>query len=173
MAWQDDMVVMLRVIISDLAETPTYSDNRLEQILVVSAMYVDQELDFDNTYTIKITPPSIAPDPISLSDDSFVNFTVLKAACLTDWSTFRTKALVAGVKAKCGPVVLETLKHLDGFKQLLEQGPCAAYETLKHNWVFGNAELVKAVLSPFVSNNFDPQNLASSQYSHRSRLSLW
>ena len=60
-----------------------------------------------------------------------MNLTVLKAACLADLSTYRTKAAMAGLKARCGPAVLETLEYTKGFKELLEFGPCKAYEELK------------------------------------------
>ena len=178
MAWQDTMIPMLRVLISDLSGTPTYSDERLEQMLVVSAQYVTLEITFATTYTITISSCTISPDPIGLDDDAFANFVVLKAACLTDWSTFRTKALISGIKARCGPAILDTVKHLDGFKQLLEQGPCAAYTALKDNYVFGNAQLIKAVLSPFVSNDFDPRSLAPGLpgfigHARHDRRSLW
>lgn len=169
MAWQDDMVMMLRILVSDMDSTPTYSDGRMEQILVVAAQYVQMELTFDNTYTIDLAGVGISPDPTALSDDPFVNLTVMKAACITDFSTFRTQALQAGVKVKCGPAVLDTVKRIDGFKQLLESGPCAAYEVLKDNWAFGNGELCKAILGPFVSNDFDPQSLGGTGgYTHRS-----
>lgn len=162
MAWQDTMIIMLRILVNDVEDTPTYSDSRMEQILTVSAMYVNQEMDFDNTYTVDVVSPDISPDPVGVNDIAFINFVVLKAACITDFSTFRTKALQSGIKAKCGPATLETTKHLDGFKQLLESGPCQAYEALKQNWVFGDGRLIKAIMSPFVSNDFDPQGLASS-----------
>jgi len=165
MAWDDTMTTMLRVMINDTEATQTYTDDRLKQMLVVAAQYVDMEMDFDNTYTITVgataSASTISPDPVGVGDDPFVNFTVLKAACLADLSTFRTRALMAGVKAKCGPAVLETMKHIDGFKELLTQGPCAAYEKLKQNWTFGDARLIHAVLSPFVSNDFDPTSLSA------------
>ena len=174
MAWDITMTTMLRVFINDTESPQTYTDDRLKQVLIVAAQYVNMELNFDNTYTITIgataDASNISPDPVSLSDDSFTNFTVLKAACIADFSTFRTKALQAGVKAKCGPAVLDTIKHLDGFKELLNNGPCKAYEIAKKNWVFGNGELIKAVLSPFISNSFDPASLAMSggwQGTHR------
>ncbi len=165
--WQDEMALMLRIIIGDMSNSPTYTNLRLEQLLAVSAHFVIQELDFDNTYTVSISPVSISPNPIGTGETAFTNFVVLKAACLADQSTFRTKALVSGVRAKCGPAVLETLKHIDGFKELLTVGPCAAYEKLKENWIFGNAELVKAILSPFVGNNFDPMSLNGGRHSSR------
>ncbi len=153
---------MMRVLIDDSdPATYSYTDTRIEQILVVAAQYVQHEISFTTTYTIDIGTPDITPDPTvtATKDDPFTNFTVLKAACLTDWSTFRQKALISGVKARCGPVILETLKHMDGFKTLLEEGPCAAYEELKKDWQYGNVNVIKAILSPFVGNSFDPRSI--------------
>ena len=167
MAWQDDMIMMLRVLVSDMSSTPTYSDGRMEQILVVAAQYVQMELTFDTTYTIDLTGPDISPDPTGINDDAFVNLTVMKAACITDFSTFRTQALQSGVKTRCGPVILDTLRRIDGFKQLLDVGPCAAYEAMKKDFVFGTGSLCSAILSPFCSNNFNPESLggySSYQY---------
>lgn len=174
MAWQDTIVPMLRVLINDLDSTSySYSDDRLEEIVVVAAQLVAQEINFDTTYTVNVPLCTISPDPVANSDDAFTNFITLKAACFMDQSQFRTKATVAGLKAKVGPAVLETTEHLKGFKELLNIGPCAAYKTLKEEWVFGNAQVVEAVLSPFISNNFDPADLPSSTvdilYSQRGR----
>ena len=77
----------------------------------------------------------------------------------------RTKALLSGIKAKLGPVALETDEHLSGFKLLLEEGPCSTYNKLRMNYVFGSGQLIKAVLSPFISNAFDSQNLING-FSH-------
>lgn len=155
MAWQDEAIPMLRVLINDNDITNlTYSDDRLEEILVVAAMYVNQDVSFSTTYTINVSTVSISPDPVTNSD--FLSLMVMRAACLTDWGTYRQKALLAGVKARCGPAVLETMNHLDGFKELLTKGPCASYEVLKTQHQFGNTEHIRAVLSPFRGNNFDP-----------------
>ena len=164
MAWQDTMLTMLRALIGDLDAT-TYSDARLEQLLVVSAHYVIHELDFDRTYTINITSPNISPDPTSISgdtnNDTFIDFVVLKAACMADWSTYRTKALASGIKARCGPAMLETMGHITGFKELIEFGPCAAYDVRKKEYKFGNFK-VHGILSPFVSNAFHPEDILGS-----------
>jgi len=160
MAWQSEMVTMLRVLINDM-DSECYDDVRLEQLLVLSAKYVQQEISFSTTYTINLASLSISPDPSVAPDDEFMNFTVLKSACLADWNTFRQKALLAGVKARCGPAELETIGHLDGFKALVDKGPCAAYDALKLDYQFGNTNTIRAVLSPFVGNNFDPSSLSS------------
>lgn len=163
-SWETIMVEMVRVLIGDLDSPPTYSDSRLETLLVVAAKYVQQELTFDTTYTITVTVPDIDPDPSATAtlDDEFTNFVVLKAACLADMSTLRTKAALAGLKARCGPAVLETLQHLEGFTILIEQGPCAAYKALKKEYQYGNTDMVRAVLSPFRGNNFNPASLRTA-----------
>jgi hypothetical protein len=162
MAWTETMVTMLRVLINDLATPETYTDERLQQVLVVAATYVQQEIEFNTTYTIDIGTPDISPDPTltATKDDVFTNFTVLKAACIIDTSQLRTEALRAGVEARCGPAMVKILgDRLAGFKILLDEGACAAYQQLKLEYTIGNAQAVKAVLSPFVGNNFDPTAL--------------
>ena len=158
MAWDVTMVTMVRVLINDLdSSNYTYTDERIEQIIVVAAQLVQQQLDFDVDYTINIDTPDISPDPTvtATKDDAFTNFSVLKAACIADQGTFRTKALSEGIKAVCGPVALTVAGNLKGFQTLLDKGPCAAYEELKNDYVFGQPH-IKAIFSPFVSNNFRP-----------------
>lgn len=161
MSWKNDMVTILRVIISDLdSDNYTYTDSRLEQIIVVAAHYVKNEINFSTNYTIGIGTPSISPDPTTNNDEVFVNLVLLRAACLTDWSTYRTEALRNGLEAKLGPAELKVKgDRLDGFKTLITDGPCAAYQQLKMQYEFGDMVAVRAVLSPFVGNNFDPISL--------------
>ncbi len=154
MPWQDEAIPTLRILISDLEGT-TYSDSRLEQTLVVAAKLTAQEVSFDNTYTISVENLSISPDPVDTEDDIFVNMMVLKAACLVDHSTFRTKASLEGLKAQLGPAAMQVGGNLAGFKTLLELGPCATYTQFKDDMIWGNLDNVKAVMSPFSSNKAD------------------
>ena len=169
MGWQDELVPILRALISDFADEPVYSDARLEQLIVVSARFVEQEIDFDVNYTINVSACTISPDPTTATTpdkDAFSNFIVLKAACMADWSTYRSKALLSGIKARCGPAWLETMDHVKGFRDLIDFGPCKAYDTLKKDYKFGNVQVIKAILSPFVSNNFHPQSLSPGPFHH-------
>jgi len=171
MAWPDVIIPMVRILINDYDDTNyEYSDDRLQDTIVVAAQLVNQEINFDTVYTINIPLVTISPDPTIAVDNAFVNFVTLKSACFVDQSLFRTKSTISGLKAKCGPAVLETVEHLRGFKDLINFGPCKAYTTLKEEWIFGNAQVVEAVLSPFTSNNFDTRNLptARSNYDMRS-----
>jgi hypothetical protein len=157
MAWFDDLVPMLRNIIGDYNPSDyTYTDVRLQELLVVAAQLVIVDVpNLATTYSVDITQLSISPDPTSPRYDAFINFMVLKAACMTDEGLYRSKALASGIKAKCGPAVIETMGHIAGFKDLITFGPCKAYATLKYEFIFGNPNM-KAVLGPFVSNTYYP-----------------
>lgn len=156
--WLSEMVTMLRLLINDFSSTPTYTDNRLAKILLLGARYVQQEIDFDTTYTINVGKLTLSPDPTgdTTRDENFINFVVLKASCIVDQSTYRTKAATEGIRAVCGPASLTVTGHLKGFQWLLDNGPCNTYEQLKMEYMFGNSKTVQAVLSPFRSNKFDP-----------------
>ena len=158
MAWQDIAIPMLRVVINDLEDTSLYGNDRLSQVMIVGASYIKQEINFDTTYTVNVISQTISPDPSN--DTVFMNFLILKSACIIDVGQLRTKAMIAGLVAKCGPVAIDTLQHLTGFKELLSSGPCAAYVVLKEQWTFGNAQICRAILSPFVGDVFDPQALS-------------
>lgn len=154
MAWQDDGVAMLRILINDMSSTPEYATCRLEEILAVAARFIIQDISFSTVYTVNVSEVTISPDPVT--DIEFMNFMVLKAACLVDQATFRVKAALEGIKAACGPINLSVSNHIGGFKTLLEQGPCKTYAELKKEYSFGNLSIIRGVFSPFVSNNFYP-----------------
>ena len=159
MAWQDDMTQMLRILIFDIESTPTYSDARLEEMIVTAAHLVIQDINFSTDYTVSIMSQSITPDPTTSDDTEFVNFVVLKVACIADQSTLRSKVNSAGVSVKLGPASISTGTNLRGHEVLLNQGPCAAYDEMKWEYELGNANAIRAILSPFVGNNFDPRSL--------------
>jgi len=171
MPWQYNLTTMLRLVIYDApddVDDRVYTDARLEELIVVAANLVIQEMAFSNTYTVDIAATSISPDPITQKDTVFQNMVVLKAACLADQSTLRTRAQQAGITAKVGPASISTSNSLNGYALLLEQGPCATYERLKWEYEMGDAQAqqaIRAVLSPFVGPNYDPRG-GSSQRSN-------
>jgi hypothetical protein len=164
MAWQDELVTMLRQVIGDVGSSPTYSDSRLEDMLVTASHMVIQEIPFTNTYTVDISNVTISPDPTTEKDTEFKNFAVLKAACLADQSTLRTKALQAGISAKLGGASISTSNSLKGYEVLLNQGPCAAYQEMKWEYELGNANAIRAILSPFVGPNYDATSSRNTHF---------
>lgn len=167
MAWQIELPIIVRTLINDLSETPTYSDQRLMQLLSVAAKYVQFDVVLDHKYTIDVVNNAISPDP-TLDDDSiFIGLVCLKAACLVDQSTLRTKAITEGIRAALGPAQLSVSGSVNGINLILEKGPCGAYEELTSHWDVKEATAIRAVLSPFVGNKFDPRAIQLNTYRSR------
>ena len=164
MYWEIEIPIIVRNLINDLACPPTYSDQRLLQLTTVAAQYVLMEVNLDKDYAVDIVNTNISPDPSdpATRDTDFIGFISMKAACLLDHSTFRTKAAGEGLRAALGPASLSVSGTLAGYKDILNMGPCKLYEQLVMDHNIGNATAVRAVFSPFVGNNFDPQNLNTS-----------
>ncbi len=160
MAWQDEAIPMLRVLINDFGAEPLYTDARLTDILIAAAYIVNQEVQFETDYQVVMSTKVITPDPVTEEDDYYLSMIILKGACIADQSTYRTKALLEGVKAALGPATLSITGHLNGFAKILEIGACKTYQEIRDNTSLGtNALNVRAILSPFVGNHFDPSIL--------------
>lgn len=154
MSWQDTGITILRNLIWDNDSEVTYSDSRLEELLIVAASQIVVEIEFDTDYTVTVSTTTISPDPED--DADFMYFMTMKAACMLDRGNARLAAMRGGLEARCGPALLRTLKHMDGFQILLKEGYCGAYKQAKKEFVFGDVAWARAVLSPFVNENFIP-----------------
>lgn len=159
MSWNIEIPVIVRTLINDLSDNPTYSDERILQVIAVAARYVQFDVALDNTYTVNVVDPDILPDPTINNDSIFISLVSLKAACIIDQSTLRTKAALEGIRAALGPANLSVAGSLAGIRMILETGPCATYDELSSHWDVKEATAIRAVLSPFVGNNFDPSSL--------------
>jgi hypothetical protein len=138
MSWQVEITSIVRQLIGDAVAPYTFSDSRLQGTIVVAAQLVNQEVAFLNTYTIDI------PNSVSF-----------RTACLIDGSTFRTKAAQAGISVKTGSHSISTGGQLDGYKYLLEHGPCKVYAEAKWEYETSNSNAGRAILGPFAGINFD------------------
>jgi len=167
MSWDTFMLILFRAMISDLDAT-CYSDDRVKQILVASAQLVLGDLSFDKNYVINMVSPSITPDPVvSPRDDSFINLTTLKAACMVDMGSLRLAAAISGLEAKCGPAVMKVSRRMEGFGILIDKGYCAAYDEARLQYGFGNANFSRAILSPFVNEAFQPHHHSHDDLNNR------
>lgn len=162
MAWQDELVTSLRILIGDMGSPPQYSNDRLESVLAMAANIVQQDAVLPNSYTVTINTACISPDPIVNNDLVFANFILLKAACFVDQWTYRSAALIEGVKVTAGPTNISTVGRAGAFKTILDVGPCKLYEDAIKDYNFGSGQQIRAVLSPFISNEFDPDDLLNN-----------
>lgn len=169
MSWQAEIPIIVRTLINDLNESnQSYSDERLLQIIAVAAKYVQFDVSLQHNYTIDVVNLTISPDPTEDDDSIFISLTGLKAACIIDQSVLRTKAAMEGIRAALGPAQLSIAGSLAGFDLILDKGPCAAYDELVSHWDVREATAVRAILSPFAGNKFDPRYLQSSDLPARS-----
>lgn len=159
MSWKIELPLIVRTLINDLSDNPSYTDERLLQVLTVAAKYVQFDVTLDNLYTIDVVNLDMTPDPSINNDDIFISLVCLKASCIIDQSAVRTKAALEGIRASLGPASLSVGGSLAGLKMILDNGPCAAYDELSSHWDVKEATAIRAVLSPFVGNRFDPTSL--------------
>lgn len=159
MSWKIELPVIVRTLINDISDNPSYTDERLLQVLTVAAKYVQFDVTLDNLYTVDVVNVDITPDPSVNNDDIFISLVCLKASCIIDQSAVRTKAALEGIRASLGPASLSVGGSLAGLKMILDHGPCAAYDELSSHWDVKEATAIRAVLSPFVGNRFDPTSL--------------
>jgi len=167
MSWQIEIPIIVRTLINDLGDQPVYSDERIQQVIAVAAKYVQFDVVLEHQYSIDVTNPNISPDPTTDRDEIFISLVSLKAACIIDQSTFRTKAAMEGIRAALGPASLTVVGQSSAWKTILEQGPCALYDELTSHWDVKDASAIRAVLSPFVSNRFDPRTIRENDYRYR------
>lgn len=83
MAWQNEMTNLVRNLIND-PEGDTYSDARVEQVILVGAQLLLNRIDFPNEYTIDVDLLSLTPDPTTTSpkDNDFINLVSMQAALI-------------------------------------------------------------------------------------------
>ena len=149
------MLVPLRVMINDMDDSAyTYSDEILEKTLVAAAAQVLQEVSLNSSYSVDYATPQITPDPST--DDAFTALVTVKAACLKLQWDVQAKAVASGVRARCGPVSIQTEGgSANVFEALLNDSYCGAYKEMARQYNFGNTAILKGILSPFSHSEYD------------------
>ena len=109
MAWQNEMSIIVRHLINDLDSSDyIFTDNRIEESILVSAQLVLHEIDFTNTYAIDVDGSSLSPDPTTAGskDNSFINLVSMKTATILIGSELKTHSLNA-ISLRDGPSSLD------------------------------------------------------------------
>lgn len=152
MAWNTDLVLMVRVLISDITAPQTYTDEYIKRVLITAGIMVDAEIPFGYDYSYDINALTISPDPVTSDDSIFMALVPLKSACILTQGEFK-QALGQGIKVRDGDSAIDTSVSFRGYRDILELGPCAAYEKLKWSLLASGASagsgVGKAVLGPY------------------------
>lgn len=158
--WEDTMVITLRAIIDDLGEDPVYSEDRLKQLLVASAVIVSNVLDFNIDYAISVSNLTISPDPST--DNSFVSLVVLKAACFLAMAEQKRKA-AAGLSFKDGPSNIDGRGAADATAKWSDK-VCKDYEKAELAARVGNMAVGQAIVGPYRFDGSSNQQHQRSNY---------
>lgn len=145
MSWSVEMVRIVRGLINDFGSPPSYSDERLQELLCTGAVLVLSEVAFSTAYTVSLSNFTISPAPSS--DIDFQALVSLKTACIISMGEHRHAAM-RSITIKDGPSQIDNrdvAKHLLG----LTKGVCDAYEKAKMNYLFGDGSVGRAIVGPY------------------------
>lgn len=151
MSWQTECTRLLRHMINDLGVSPKYGDDRLEELIIVAAQFVQQEVSLTQVYVVDLDECKLDPDPTVRTnrDDSFINLILLKAACIIDQSEARSASGKAISISDSGSRI-DLRGNLAGALKILEKGWCEAYKETKLEYELDRMGTAgKAILSPF------------------------
>jgi len=158
MAWQDEMVIILRHMIDDVGDTPTYSDSRLEELILSCALKVKVDVgNFKQVYSFNIQEITLTPDPTAEAtrDDDFIALVTLKAACIIGISELKAAA-GKGIRIKEGRTELDFTGTARTRETLVEgkNSYCNMYKDALDNFrINGAGGVGKAILGPFAGES--------------------
>jgi hypothetical protein len=156
MSWSTELVKIVRYLINDVEEPYTYSTVRLQKTILVGAQYVIEDIDWSATYNVDVDELTLSPDPTSSpKDNAFINLICLKAGCIIDYSTFRNKAQMAGIKIQDGQSIIDTKGQADLFKDIAQRGLCAEYERAKMDYQLGSFNGGRIIIGPASGPNIN------------------
>lgn len=152
MAWSDETVAILRVLIDDVDTPQKYTDDRLSGLVVVAAFQVGNEIDFPITYVADSVNVLIVPDP-SLGtnrDERYLDLVCLKAACILDRGV-SSRVGQQAIRIKDGASEIDLRSVPQAQIELLKNGWCAVYQDRKQNYIVSQSGTVvgASIMSPF------------------------
>lgn len=152
MAWSTEMIIMLRHLINDLdipPTAPTYSDDRLQELILVSAQQVQLEVSFFQTYSINLDTLTLTPDPSTgTRDDAFMWLVTFKCCCLLSRSELKSFSSSAWAIRDGSDIQLDPTNVVKA-KQQAAAMFCQAYEDAKWKYQMAVRPAGKGILGPF------------------------
>jgi hypothetical protein len=157
MAWDTEMVTILRVMINDLDSPYKFTDTRLKQLILSSCQIVNSDAAgyFNFEYIPDIDGLDITPDPTDRDagtrDDNYVTLSLLRAACFVDNCNAREAARKGGVSIREYNTSLDTTGLFRAALSLLESDKsyCAQYQESVFLHMAGESSFGKGVFGPF------------------------
>ncbi len=154
MAWDTELVTLLRVMVDDLEDPPRTEDERLETLLLASAQLLKTQLTFDVTYVVDLDASTLTPDPTTSSprDDPYINLVCLQAACMTDRNSAGRAARKA-ISFRDGGSAVDNTARARAYLSLLDKGGwCAVFAEAKLEFIRNetvDGGIAYCVMGPF------------------------
>jgi hypothetical protein len=154
MAWQNELTIIVRHIIGDLdPDNYSFSDNRIEESILVAAQLIHNEMEFVIDYNIEVDNGLLSPDPTttpvatSNKDDDFIALCCMRSSLLLTNSLLRTYAMKA-ISIRDGASSLDMRGVVAGLK-MVNDDLTKKYEAIKMSYETGKLGLGKVILSPY------------------------
>lgn len=145
--WLQTLPEVVRSMLTDYADTVEYSDDRLTQAIVIAALIVTSEIQFNNTYVVNVGQKTITPDPDDMGENNFIVLVALKTIAMLTFSEYRT-ASNKGITWKDGPSSIDARAMVEAKRALAEQ--CAkAYEDAKFAHSIGIGLVGEGIVGPY------------------------
>jgi hypothetical protein len=153
MVWQNEVVRIVRFLINDL-ESLTYTDDRLEETVLVSAQLLLDTMDFAQSYTVDVDQVILTPDPTeSPKDNFFINVLALKTACIVIGSEAKTLA-TQSYRIKDASSSIDISAAYQSLNQLHKQ-MCDKLDKMIFDYRAGNSLAGQAVLTPYTQEGLN------------------
>lgn len=153
MAWDDEMIPLVRGLVNDLTPTSyTYTDEQLREFILYAAHFSLSEVYFSTTYVVDLTLQSITPDPSTPTrDTSFINIVALKAAIFIVTGEVKTAASQA-VRINDGPSMVDLTLIYKAKSELLKSMK-ADFDRAKIAMSVGDNSVGESVLTSYTQEN--------------------
>lgn len=148
--WSVELVEIVRVLIDDMSDTPKYTNEHIQKLVLVAANQLIGDIEFTTSYVVDFSAKTLTPDPTESAtlDSEFVNFVTIKAACVYGHAS-ATAAARKTLILKDGGTQIDNTKQSDSLIKLLEKGYCAVYEQMKYERAIDSASQTGvAILGP-------------------------
>lgn len=154
MAWKTEMTLAFRHFIDDLDEdSPTYSDTRIQELLIVAGQSVIADADFITDYSADVDELIFTPDPTDRDigrDEAFIQLVLLKAACILHTSSLR-QAAGRAIDVKDGNVSISFKGEYTGRSDIAKNA-CKEYVDTLYAYQIGSFAPSRIILGPLSSD---------------------
>jgi hypothetical protein len=156
MAWDEEMVLIVRGLINDFedpdtGDAPVYSDDRLAQAILIAGQSVQTRVPFPINFVVDVVNGTITPDPTIRGvsrDENFINLTTLKTACMVVGGEIR-QYTGQGISIRDGSSAISLSRNPASLK-LMKETYCDEYENALYMFVTsgGFASVGEAIVGP-------------------------